>query len=117
MCLRGLSSTHTTSCGSCARQDGSKIKYNKLLTTIPLDITLTWLGKADLAQRLTYSSSHIIGLGLRGQNPHDTKVMHITASLPLLPVLNSSLSHSPPLCSKQHHVFHLVVYCTFSLWT
>ena len=72
--------------------DGRKIKYNKLLSTIPLDITLSMLGKveekrltrllpariavkfsaffstivqADLAERLTYSSSHIIGLGLR----------------------------------------------------
>jgi hypothetical protein len=34
---------------------------------------LTWTGRPDLAQRLTYSSSHIIGLGLRGTNPHDTK--------------------------------------------
>jgi len=53
--------------------DGSKIQYNKLLSTIPLDITLTWLGKEDWAKELTYSSSHIIGLGLRGTNPHDTK--------------------------------------------
>lgn len=35
---------------------------------------LTWTGHAELAQQLTYSSSHIIGLGLRGQNPHDNKV-------------------------------------------
>mmetsp|Transcript_20601 Transcript_20601/g.29562 ORF Transcript_20601/g.29562 Transcript_20601/m.29562 type:complete len:500 (+) Transcript_20601:31-1530(+) len=54
-------------------EDGSKVKYNKLLSTIPLDITLTWLGKQDLANRLTFSSSHIIGIGLRGVNPHDTK--------------------------------------------
>lgn len=53
--------------------DGSQIKYNKLLTTIPLDITLTWLGREDLAKKLVHSSSHIIGLGLRGSNPHDTK--------------------------------------------
>ena len=53
--------------------DGRMIKYNKLLITIPLDITLTWLGKSDLAKRLTYSSSHIIGLGLRGHSPHDNK--------------------------------------------
>jgi hypothetical protein len=38
-----------------------------------LDTTLTWLGRNDLASKLTYSSSHIVGLGLRGQNPHDTK--------------------------------------------
>jgi protoporphyrinogen oxidase len=53
--------------------DGKRIKYGKLLSTIPLDITLTWLGRSDLAERLTYSSSHIIGIGIRGNNPHDTK--------------------------------------------
>jgi len=53
--------------------DGSKLQYNTLLSTIPLDITLTWLGRKDLADRLTYSSTHIIGLGLRGESPHDNK--------------------------------------------
>jgi protoporphyrinogen oxidase len=53
--------------------NGDEIQYDQLLLTTPLDITLTWLGRADWSQRLTYSSSHIIGLGLRGQNPHDTK--------------------------------------------
>lgn len=47
-------------------EDGSKIQYNKLISTLPLDITLNWLGKSDLASRLTYSSTHIIGIGLRG---------------------------------------------------
>jgi protoporphyrinogen oxidase len=46
---------------------------SQLLTTIPLDLTLNWLGRDDLAKRLTYSSSHIIGLGLRGDSPHDNK--------------------------------------------
>ena len=54
-------------------ENGRKIQYNKLLSTIPLDITLNWLGRDDLANKLTYSSSHIIGLGLRGNSPHDTK--------------------------------------------
>ena len=53
--------------------NGTTIHYNKLLSTIPLDLTLPMLGKSELAARLTYSSSHIIGLGLRGVNPHDTK--------------------------------------------
>jgi protoporphyrinogen oxidase len=53
--------------------DGTVIKYNKLMSTIPLDITLTKLGRKDLADRLTYSSTHVIGLGLRGDSPHDTK--------------------------------------------
>ena len=48
--------------------------HAQLISTIPLDIMLTWTGHAELAQQLTYSSSHIIGLGLRGQNPHDNKV-------------------------------------------
>ena len=47
----------------------------QLLTTIPLDITLKWIDQPALANRLTYSSSHIIGLGLRGENPHDTYVL------------------------------------------
>lgn len=53
--------------------DKSAIRYGRLLTTIPLDITLGWLGRGDLAARLTYSSTHIIGLGLRGVSPHDNK--------------------------------------------
>jgi hypothetical protein len=44
-----------------------------LLSTIPLDITLRWLGHDDIASKLVYSSTHIIGLGLRGLNPHDNK--------------------------------------------
>lgn len=36
--------------------DGSRIKYGQLLSTIPLDLTLTWLDRKDLADRLTYSS-------------------------------------------------------------
>ena len=40
---------------------------------MPLDFTLRQIGREDLATRLMYSSTHIIGLGLRGENPHDTK--------------------------------------------
>lgn len=39
----------------------------QLISTIPLDIMLRWLGRDDWADQLTYSSSHIIGLGLRGE--------------------------------------------------
>jgi hypothetical protein len=49
------------------------VGFPQLLSTIPLDITLKWLGRPELAERLQYSSSHIVGLGLRGTNPHDTK--------------------------------------------
>lgn len=53
--------------------NGTKIRYNKLLSTIPLDLLLTQLGKKDIADKLTYSSSHIVGVGLRGMNPHGNK--------------------------------------------
>lgn len=52
---------------------GAVIHYNKLLTTIPLDLTLKMVGRPEVAARLTYSSSHIIGIGLRGSNPHGNK--------------------------------------------
>lgn len=39
--------------------------YTKLLSTIPLDILLAKLNHKELADRLTYSCSHIVGLGLR----------------------------------------------------
>lgn len=53
--------------------DGSTCLYNKLLTTSHLNQTLTWFGQTDLAAYLKYSSTHIIGLGIRGENPHDKK--------------------------------------------
>lgn len=53
--------------------DGSQVRYQKLLSTVPLDQTLRWLGKPDLAARLTFSSTHIVGLGLRGASPHGDK--------------------------------------------
>lgn len=31
-----------------ALSDGSTVRYNKLLTTIPLDLTLSWLGRAEV---------------------------------------------------------------------
>lgn len=52
---------------------GKKIKYEKLLTTMPLDLTLRMVGKPELAAELNYSSTHIVGIGLRGVNPHDLK--------------------------------------------
>lgn len=54
-------------------KDGSKIQYDALITTVPLDITLSWLGKKEWADGLTHSSSHIIGFGIRGDCPHGLK--------------------------------------------
>jgi protoporphyrinogen oxidase len=45
---------------------GKKIQYDSLLSTIPLDIMLTWNGKKEWADGLQHSSSHIVGFGFRG---------------------------------------------------
>lgn len=58
---------------SVTLSDGSTITYNKMLSTMPLDITLSWLGKEEWAQGLQHSSSHIIGVGVRGECPHGLK--------------------------------------------
>ncbi len=34
--------------------DGRKLQYDSLISTMPLDITLTWLGKKDWADGLTH---------------------------------------------------------------
>jgi len=52
---------------------GKRIQYDALLSTLPLDIMLKWTGKPELADRLTHSSSHIIGIGVRGAAPHGKK--------------------------------------------
>eukprot|EP00878_Enallax_costatus_P013277 GHUV01013880.1.p1 GENE.GHUV01013880.1~~GHUV01013880.1.p1 ORF type:complete len:477 (+),score=117.64 GHUV01013880.1:113-1432(+) len=52
---------------------GEAIQYDALISTIPLDTTLTWLGKQQWAQQLQHSSCHIIGVGIRGKCPHPTK--------------------------------------------
>ena len=46
--------------------DGSIISYDSMISTCPLDITLQSLGRSDLAEGLVYSSTHIIGIGVRG---------------------------------------------------
>jgi protoporphyrinogen oxidase len=46
--------------------NGRSVRYDSLITTAPLDLTLMALGRSDWAARLHYSSSHIIGVGVRG---------------------------------------------------
>ena len=53
--------------------DGSVCKFNRMVSTAPLDVTLKWAGREDLAADLRYSSTHVVGIGLRGLNPHDKK--------------------------------------------
>lgn len=53
--------------------DGTVIHYQACISTMPLDYTLRLIGEAELASRLFYSSSHVIGIGLRGTIPHGRK--------------------------------------------
>lgn len=46
---------------------GERLRYGKLLSTLPLDALLQWLGKGDWAAGLRHSSTHIVGIGLRGK--------------------------------------------------
>ena len=54
-------------------QDGTTIRYRSCISTMPLDYTLRLLGEDKLASKLFFSSSHIVGLGLRGLLPHGKK--------------------------------------------
>lgn len=40
-----------------------QVAYDALISTIPLDTTLRWLGQGEWADGLQHSSSHIIGFG------------------------------------------------------
>ena len=72
--MYGLTATHVDKeKQNVTFQDGSIIEYDHLISTIPLDTILTWLGHEDWAGRLTHSSSHIVGIGIRGLCPHGTK--------------------------------------------
>lgn len=48
---------------------GASLKFNSLISTIPLDLLLRMPGvnQPQWADGLTHSSSHIIGFGIRGQ--------------------------------------------------
>ena len=46
--------------------NGQTVAYDSLVSTMPLDILLRMLGKPEWADGLTHSSSHIIGVGIRG---------------------------------------------------
>jgi protoporphyrinogen oxidase len=58
------------------------IKYENIISTIPLDVTLRLLDGTTAEERarceewagdLRYSSTHVLGVGLRGLNPHGAK--------------------------------------------
>ncbi len=63
----------------CRFEDGSVEPYDALLSTIPLDqladAAIDLPGEtADLARGLRHSSSHIVGVGLRGEPPASARI-------------------------------------------
>ena len=58
---------------SCILNNCPEIKYDKLINTSPLDATLRMVGLTQLAARLKHSSTHVVGIGVRGSNPFDDK--------------------------------------------
>ena len=53
-------------------QDGKTIGYDKLITTMAVDSLVEKMGDKeliDLSKGLFYSSTHIIGVGVRGERP------------------------------------------------
>jgi protoporphyrinogen oxidase len=53
--------------------DGAKVGYDRLVSTAPLDVFCRWIGRDDWADRLVYSSTHVVGIGVRGACPHGKK--------------------------------------------
>jgi len=57
-------------------KSGKEIKYQHLISTMPLDLLCSIGNDPQLkidSQKLTHSSTHIIGLGLKGQVPESLK--------------------------------------------
>lgn len=53
-------------------KDGTNIKYNKLISTMAVDALAEAMGNQELVgltKQLFYSTTHVIGVGLRGERP------------------------------------------------
>ncbi len=57
-------------------ENGRVAAYDKLISTMPLDMLMGLSGFVDLqaeVEKLVYTSAHIIGVGLKGQMPEECK--------------------------------------------
>ncbi|CCX32249.1 hypothetical protein FPQ18DRAFT_313936 [Pyronema domesticum] len=55
-------------------KDGKKIKYNKLISTMAVDHLAAAMGDnelVELGKKLTFSSTHVVGVGIRGTRPEN----------------------------------------------
>lgn len=53
--------------------DGSRVQYKNMISTMPLDNLVEIIDEAEplreTARALYYSSTHVIGVGIRGERP------------------------------------------------
>jgi hypothetical protein len=55
-------------------KDGKKIKYNRLISTMAVDHLAAAMGDnelVELGKKLTFSSTHVVGVGIRGTRPEN----------------------------------------------
>lgn len=59
----------------CVAADGTRWRYRRLISTMPLDdlIRKAGLAEAGVADALTFSSTHLVGVGMEGQPPDSLK--------------------------------------------
>lgn len=53
--------------------DGRTIRYQKLISTMAIDQLVEQMGDRELiglSRTLFYSSTHVVGIGIRGERPH-----------------------------------------------
>ncbi|KAI9145790.1 UDP-galactopyranose mutase-like protein [Paraphysoderma sedebokerense] len=50
-------------------EDGRTIAYQKLISTMPVDHLCEAIGRPEMPKGLFYSSTHVIGVGIRGKRP------------------------------------------------
>lgn len=53
-------------------EDGSTISYQKLVSTMPVDILVEKMGDfqgVEIAKKLFFSNTNVIGVGIRGEKP------------------------------------------------
>ena len=72
MCYNSTVTRVNASTKTVTLSNGKEIKYNKLISTMPID----HLSKAmndkpleELSSKLFYSTTHVIGIGIRGERP------------------------------------------------
>lgn len=52
--------------------DGTRVKYQRLVSTMAVDALVQYMGDQeliDLSKGLFYSSTHVVGVGIRGERP------------------------------------------------